>query len=123
MGFLTFWKKDNKPRQDQDKEEVMYKNLLIKKLIDDVEELKRKCHSLEEDLKEVKKKKKDNKPRQDQDKPQKLSKLEMKIYNTVTEKKPQNIEQLSKLTGIKLESLRVYLSRIRSKGYIIEFNN
>jgi len=123
MGFLTFWKKDNKQDQEHDKEEVMYRTLLIKKLIDDVEELKRKCHSLEEDLKEVKKKKTDNKPRAESDKPQKLSKLEMKIYNTVTEKKPQTIEQLSKLTGVKLESLRVYLSRIRSKGYIIEFNN
>ena len=118
MGFLTFWKKDNKQDQEHDKEEVMYRTLLIKKLIDDVEELKRKCHSLEEDLKEVK-----NKTRAESDKPQKLSKLEMKIYNTVTEKKPQTIEQLSKLTGVKLESLRVYLSRIRSKGYIIEFNN
>jgi Fic family protein len=123
MGFLTFWKKDNKQDQEHDKEEVMYRTLLIKKLIDDVEELKRKCHSLEEDLKEVKKKKTENKTRAESDKPQKLGKLEMKIYNTVTEKKPQTIEQLSKLTGVKLESLRVYLSRIRSKGYIIEFNN
>jgi tRNA U34 5-carboxymethylaminomethyl modifying enzyme MnmG/GidA len=104
MGFLTFWKKDNKQDQEHDKEEVMYRTLLIKKLIDDVEELKRKCHSLEEDLKEVKKKKTENKTRAESD-------------------KPQTIEQLSKLTGVKLESLRVYLSRIRSKGYIIEFNN
>ena len=122
MGFLTFWKSNNKEDKDQDKEEVFYRTLLIKKLIEDVEELKRKYHSLEEDLKEVKKTNKDNKQRPQDNKPQSLSKLETKIYTSYTDNKPQNIEQLSKDVNIKIESLRVYLSRIRSKGYNIEFN-
>lgn len=119
MAFLTFWRKQNKPDIDKDKEEPIYRTLLIKKLIDDVEDLKKKYYDLEIELKKTQL---NNNKREEPSKQHDLTNLERKIYTSFLEKKPKTLEELSAITGVKIQSLRVYLSRIRSKGYSVVFN-
>ena len=61
--------------------------------------------------------KEENKP----NKPLKLSKKEQKVYEIYKQKKPNDIEQLSKLVKMPIEHLRVYKSRIIKKGYKFNF--
>lgn len=54
-------------------------------------------------------------------KPKKLSKKEKIVYDKYLDKKPKDLEELSKLLKMPLEHLRVYKSRIIKKGFVMNF--
>jgi len=51
----------------------------------------------------------------------KLTKKEKEIYNFVGES--NNLKELSELTNMEIPSIRTYCSRIRKKGYTIDWEN
>lgn len=113
MGFLDIFKTKEQNKTEED----IYRTLLIKKLIEDLEKLNKKVEMQQQQIitiehKITKKKKDDNE----------LTKLEQKIYDTYIKYKINSPEELAKRTNLKIESCRVYCSRIRSKGYKINFN-
>ena len=91
-----------------------YDQELFKTLLIDINTLKLKVSKLEESNSMI--------ISRGFDKITTLTPLEDKIYNIYISKKPKSMRQLSKLSKVKLNSLKVYCSTIRKKGYNISFN-
>lgn len=107
MGILTFWKKEDKKEID------LYKAIVIKRLLDDVEELRNKVATLEIYNNSIKKPNKTEPTTI-------LTPKETDIYDFIN-KSPRNashklIESHFKLSAV---SVRIYCSRIRQKGYVV----
>lgn len=86
------------------------------RLIKEVDELKTKIQILNEKTLSNKIKSSQNSSNNTK---KKLSKLELRVYSGIKDNNYNNIEEVSKDLNIKLSSLRVYIGRIRKKGYIV----
>jgi hypothetical protein len=112
MSWITFWKKE------EEKEKEIFKAIVIKRLLEDVEELRNKVKVLEEELIKVRE---DNKKTEKTESKIKLTKLEKRIIETYETHKPKNMKQMAKLMKTKVTSMRVYVSRLRSMGFEFDF--
>lgn len=135
MGFLTiFKKKENKPTD----EESIYRTLTIKRLLDDVENLKKENEDFKNlinklddinNIKEILNKysemlevnyKHFNKSKTESK--QTLTQLEKKVYDTQKKFKFKSYDLLAKKLKLKPGSVRVYFNKIKNKGYNISLN-
>jgi len=134
MGFLaniSNWFKDDKINHINDlRATIGEQKNLIEEYKTIIEQLREENKIQKVELSELKAQIKDffnnkvydvSKEEKNPNKPLKLSKKEQKVYDLYEQKKPKDIEQLSKLIKMPIEHLRVYKSRIIKKGYNLNF--
>jgi len=119
MGFLSLFQSKEKKEENEDS---LYRTLLLKNLMSDVEQLKLKCHSLEKELNLLKfdNLKTSNSVNDNIKTKLRLTNKETKLFNIYSQNFPLTLTELSKLSNTPENTLKVYLSRIRTKGYKIE---
>lgn len=110
MGFLTIFKKKENDQED------LYKTLVIKRILDDIDKLNSKVEAISYRLEKLEKVniKQDTKNKT-------LTKQEKRIVETQNKFKCKNVKELAAKTNIKPQSLRVYISKIRAKEHALEF--
>jgi len=108
MGILNFFQKKD------------YKELLIYELKQDKDRLHNENNELKQVIKQLESLvlNNSNKPK-NKLLGKKLSKSELNLLNLYNKHKPQNINEFSKITKIKVTSLYVICNRIKNKGFDI----
>ena len=95
-----------------------YLELLVSELKEDKLRLLKEVEELKEQLQEVKEFKINENIKEVH---KVLTPLEEKIVKAYEDNKPNTLKELAKLSNVKVNSLSVYLSKIRTKGFKIDF--
>lgn len=102
MGILDIFK----PKPEKN----FYQAIIFKQILGDIEKLKKDIASIQEELET-------NKINQNKNITYELTELEKKIYKNYKSQKEKNLTKLSKDLNMTEGSIKVYLSKIRKKGY------
>ena len=100
MGILSLFKRD-------EKEKNVYQTLVIQQILKDIENLKKTNEEFKIIIDELQNKAKNTD----------LTPLENKIYMTYNKNYKKSSKEIAKILNIKVNSLNVYKSKIKAKGY------